>query len=240
MSDSRNKPLLGMPGPGPKSLVLPLLAGLCLMIPASGKSGHPSGRAHFDPLRAAIGTGALLSHPGGQLPGTPELSAGPGIESRIQAGSSREYLVRLKAGQYAHVQIEMPDTPVSVTVCSPAGKEVEGRFFWRFGPSRFSLIAESSGLHRLILRSLEPQDATFPLVLIRINMATYLYCLFRRFRLPFHPGRMNQGAENKPISHQFVSAGKTGSGKSGAKIHVAILCRPSRPDDSPGRRGLVQ
>jgi len=78
------------------------------------------------------------------------------------------------------------------------------------------------------------------LVGIRINMATYFACHFRDSRLPFHPRRMNNSAEKKPIHHQFVATRKATPGESGAKIYVAILYCPSCSNDPPGRGGFVQ
>ena len=78
------------------------------------------------------------------------------------------------------------------------------------------------------------------LVRIDINMATYLICHFRDSRLPFHPRRMNNSTEIKPVHNQFVPTRKATPGESSAKIYVAILCCASRPNDPFGCGGLLQ
>jgi NAD(P)-dependent dehydrogenase (short-subunit alcohol dehydrogenase family) len=78
------------------------------------------------------------------------------------------------------------------------------------------------------------------LVRMDINMATYWTCHFKDSRLPFHPRRMNNSAEIKPIHNQFVPTRKATLGESDAKIYVAILCCTSYPNHPPGCGGLLQ
>ncbi len=78
------------------------------------------------------------------------------------------------------------------------------------------------------------------LVLIRVNMATYMDCQNWASRLESHSRGIPRYAKIKPIYYQPVPGGETNLGDVRPQIYIAIFfCAPSQ-DDSPGRSGPLQ
>jgi CHAT domain-containing protein/tetratricopeptide (TPR) repeat protein len=87
--------------------------------------------------------------------GVPLPAPGTSIGRELSAGESHSYQITLDAGQYLHAVVEQQGMDAGLTVSGPDGRLLVQLDCRRYGPTPVSLVAETSGLYRLEVRSLE-------------------------------------------------------------------------------------
>lgn len=98
-----------------------------------------------------------------QTPEIRPLTTGQAIERELKGDEAHSYNLALTAGQYLRVVVEQKGVDVVVTLFDPNGKkaaEVDSPNGTQ-GPEPISMIAETSGIYRLEVRSLEKTATGF-------------------------------------------------------------------------------
>lgn len=95
-------------------------------------------------------------------------------QKTIPGGGSDTYELELLGGQYVHLSIHKKDLHILVTIYEAGDVKAAEFISRRYGPLRFSLIANQPGKRRLEIRSLEksPRQNSYKLELDAIRYAT--------------------------------------------------------------------
>jgi tetratricopeptide (TPR) repeat protein len=110
-------------------------------------------------------------------PGAAQLVPGTTITQEVSVNSSQNYEINLTAGDHLQVIVVKRDLHLSVTLFGPDGGSLGEFVSRRYGPLRASVIAETSGPHRLVIRTMEKEEARgrYQLRVEKISGATAEY-----------------------------------------------------------------
>ena len=90
--------------------------------------------------------------------GIPLPESGKSIARELSTGETHVCLITLDAGQYLHAVVEQQGIDAGVTLYEPGGRMLVQLDCRHYGPTPISLIAETSGVYRLEVRSLEKEQ----------------------------------------------------------------------------------
>jgi CHAT domain-containing protein/tetratricopeptide (TPR) repeat protein len=119
---------------------------------------------------ASTGTTSAQTAPG-PLTDPQKLSSGSSVSGTLSAGETRAYILDVRGGQYAHVEVGKGDLGLELSVCAPQPRPCLKSIARRYGKVDISFVADVSGEHRIEVRSLEGDSVGRPYELRVIEVA---------------------------------------------------------------------